>query len=204
MTLSNRGTSHNHAKKLRQKANKQKRGVESTAVAAISVGPTPIGGGLLAAVDCVDPLGGQDSKSLIRPVLGLQSVGEMVAEGYQFEFDGSGNTKITRTTAQSVGTATIGAIPIGTISTALLENGGIADHQVPSCDWCGDECYTLQCGVAICVSATNASKGGFDWAGAACADNLLVLESTLQQLRRMNSANLVAPRFPTTTTTNGA
>ena len=79
------------------------------------MGPTPIGGGLLAAADGVEvpEMECQDSSSLIRPVLGL----------------------LTEITAQSVGTATISAIPIGTISTTLLENGGIADHQVPSCDW---------------------------------------------------------------------
>ena len=50
---------------------------------------------------------------------------------------GSGATDRVGTPGVVLATTTI------TLGTILEDHR--AHHQVPSCDWCGDECYTLQC-----------------------------------------------------------
>ena len=74
-------------------------------------------------------------------------------------------------TTQSVGTATTTGTTDAIIIGTILE-----DHQVPLCDICGNECYTLPCQ---------------DWVRIACVRDLRGLGSILRQLRKMSSANLV-------------
>ena len=164
--------SRNHAEKLRQRANRQKRTEESMASRSIGATCTGTTAATTTAAGNVQSVG----------AMGLQSVGKMVGEGYQFMYDASGNFRQIPLETQP--------IAIGTIN---------CDHQVPSCDCCGDDAYTVPCegcGMRFCVNCVQEGRR----LGRDCVCGMPpALESTLRQLRGMICAYLAAPM-----TTSGA